>query len=174
MNILIFRCALMLKQGLYNKKLFFFMICFASFVYHCIKILESGMQDLQVPLELVSNLISIIVVGAIFYRFFNYKKRMEVIKQLDELKQNNQLTNEDKEFIEQNYQEYGIKHQKQQALIKFVYPVLILITGCLFLLFEFTSAMIHLNVIVVSFIYLHVVRIHYKNYFNLLSQLKES
>lgn len=131
------------------------------------------MQDIQVPLELVSNLISIIVVVAIFYRFFNYKKRMNVIQQLDELKQNNQLTQEDKQFIEDNYNEYGIKHEKQKALIKFVYPAFILITGCLFLLFDFASAMIHLNVIVVSFIYLHVVRIHYKNYFNLLSQLKE-
>lgn len=130
------------------------------------------MQDLQVPLELVSNFISIIVVGAIFYRFYQYKQKMDVIRQLGELHESNQLTEEDKKFIEDNYLEYNYKHHKQQALIKFIYPLFILITGCLFLLFDMAGAMIHLNVIIVLFIYLHIIRIHYRNYYNLLKELK--
>ena len=130
------------------------------------------MQESQIPLELVSNFISLIVVGAIFYRFIQYKKKMDIIKQLDVLKQNKELTTKDEQFIEDNYQEYGIKHQKQQALIKFIYPTLILVTGCLFFMFDTTAALIHLNIIVVTFLYLHIIRIHYRNYFNLLADLK--
>ena len=130
------------------------------------------MQETQLPLELISNFISIIVVGAIFYRFFQYKKKMDVMKQLAEFKKSKKLTADDKQFIDDNYEEYGVKYQKQQALIKFMYPALILITACLFLMFDFAGAMIHLNIIVVTFLYIHIVRIHFKNYFNLLCDLK--
>ena len=130
------------------------------------------MQETQIPLELITNFISLVVVVAIFYRFFQYKKKMDVIKELVVIKDNRKLSATDKKFIEDNYNEYGIKHQKQQALIKFVYPVLILITACLFFIFDFAGALIHLNIIVVTFLYLHIVRIHFKNYFNLLADLK--
>ncbi len=130
------------------------------------------MQEAQFPLEIISNILSLMVVVAIIYRVYQYKKRIDVIKQLSILKEENQLSQEDNDFIEANYQEYGIKYQKQQALIKFIYPALILITGVFFLSFDFAEAMIHLNIVVVTFLYLHIVRIHYKNYFNLLTDLK--
>ena len=130
------------------------------------------MQETQFPLELVSNFLSLLVVIAIFYRFSQYKKKMDVIKQFSVLKDENKLTEDDKQFIEDNYHEYGVKYQKQQAMIKLMYPLLILITGSLFLLLTTSEALIHLNIVVVSFLYLHIVRIHYKNYFNLLTELK--
>lgn len=130
------------------------------------------MQETQFPLELASNFLSLLVVIAIFYRFSQYKKKMDVIKQFSALKDENKLTEDDKQFIEDNYHEYGVKYQKQQAMIKLMYPLLILITGSLFLLLTTTEALIHLNIVVVSFLYLHIVRIHYKNYFNLLTDLK--
>lgn len=131
------------------------------------------MHETQFPFEIISNFFSLLIVGAILYQFFQYKKKMDVIKTLSELKENKELSDDDKRFIESNYNEYGIKHQKQQALIKLVYPLLILITGCLFLLLETASALIHMNIIVVSFLYLHILRIHYRNYFNLLDDLKD-
>lgn len=125
------------------------------------------------PLELISNFVSLIVVIAIFYRFFQYKKKMAVIQGLQDLKQSHQLKTQDHDFIQSNYQEYAVQLQKQEALIKFIYPIFILLAGVLIMLFSFSSALIHLNIIVVIFIYLHIVRIHLKNFVNLLGQLKE-
>jgi Flp pilus assembly protein TadB len=124
------------------------------------------------PLELISNFLSLIIVIAIFYRFFQYKKKLNVIQGLDELKQNNTLEESDKKFIEDNLIEYTQKHQKQEALIKLVYPLLILFSGILILLFSLQEALIHLNIIVVVFIYLHIIRIHYRNFVNFLKELK--
>ncbi len=131
------------------------------------------MQFEQFPLELLSNFISLIVVFAIFYRFFQYKQKLDVIKGLEKLHEQNSLTPEDKEFIKTNFQEYSYKLHKQTGLIKFMYPFFILITGGLILIFSFSEALIHLNVIVVIFIYLHIVRIHLNNFVNFLKELQE-
>ncbi len=131
------------------------------------------MQFEQFPLELVSNFISLVVVIAVFYRFYQYKQKLDVIKGLGELHEQNRLTSEDKEFIKTNFQEYSFKLQKQEALIKFVYPLFIMIAAGLLLIFSFSEAMIHLNVIVVIFIYLHIIRIHQKNFVSFLKELQE-
>lgn len=114
-----------------------------------------------------------IVIGAIFYRFYQYKKKMEVINGLDALNQESQLTREDEEFIKTNYLDYTFQLQKQEALIKFIYPLFILIAGVFLLLFETAEALIHLNILVVIFIYLHIVRIHFRNFVRLLDTLKK-
>lgn len=131
------------------------------------------MQFEKFPLELVSNFISIIVIIAIFYRFFQYKKKIEVIKGLESLSEENQLTHDDEEFIKTNHLEYHFQLQKQEALIKFIYPLFILIAGVFLLTFETAEAMIHLNILVVIFIYLHIVRIHLRNFVKFLEVLKQ-
>lgn len=124
------------------------------------------------PLEIISNLISIIIVAGIIYKLLQYRKKMEVIQGLSKLKQNNQLTSEDKEFIATNKRYYEIQLQKDLALIKFAYPFFILIIGILMITFSTTEALIHINIVVVTFIYLYVSKIHTKNFITLLTTLE--
>ncbi len=119
------------------------------------------------PLEIISNLISIIIVAGIIYKLLQYRKKMEVIQGLSKLKQNNQLTSEDKEFIATNKRYYEIQLQKDLALIKFAYPFFILIIGILMITFSTTEALIHINIVVVTFIYLYISKIHTKNFITL-------
>ena len=129
------------------------------------------MADTVIPLELISNFLSLLVLLVIFYRYFEYKKKMDVIEKLKTLKETGTLTSEDKEFIKTNLIEYDIEHQKIRALIKFTYPLFILIAGVLFMMFNFTEAMIHLNVVIVIFIFLQVKRIHSRNFVTLLQDI---
>lgn len=124
------------------------------------------------PLEIISNLISIIIVAGIIYKLLQYRKKMEVIQGLSKLKQNNQLTSEDKEFIATNKRYYEIQLQKDLALIKFAYPFFILIIGILMITFSTTEALIHINIVVVTFIYLYISKIHTKNFITLLTTLE--
>lgn len=129
------------------------------------------MADTVIPLELISNFLSLLVLLVIFYRYFEYKKKMDVIEKLKVLKETGTLTSEDKEFVKTNLMEYDIEHQKIRALIKFTYPLFILIAGVLFMMFNFTEAMIHLNVVIVIFIFLQVKRIHSRNFVTLLQDI---
>lgn len=124
------------------------------------------------PLELISNIVSFIVIGAIIYRFVKYKKRIKVIDGFYQLEKQKKLTDEDKEYIEQNIKEYTIKMQKQEGLLKLSYPLFILIIGVFLAFFEFAEAMIHINIIVVTYIYMYIIKVHYKNYINLLKGIK--
>jgi hypothetical protein len=124
------------------------------------------------PLEIISNLISIVIVAGIIYKLIQYKKKMDVIQGLSKLKQSNELTSEDKEFIRSNKLFYEIQLQKDLALIKFAYPFFILIIGILMITFSTTEALIHINIVVVTFIYLYVSKIHTKNFITLLTTLE--
>lgn len=130
------------------------------------------MQESSLPLELISNFISIVVLIIIFLRYFQYKKKIDVIKGLGELKKQKQLSQGDKDFIEKNYKEYSIEHNKTQALLKLVFPLFITVAAVLIFLLSLQEALIHLNVVVVVFIYLHVKRIHSRNFVSLLEELK--
>ena len=130
------------------------------------------MQETSLPLELISNFISIVILIVIFIRYFQYTKKLDVIKGLIELKDNNQLSEQDKEFIDQNYMEYSIEHNKTATLLKLVYPLFIAVAGVFIFFFSWQEALIHLNIVVVTFIYLHVRRIHSKNFVSFLEQLK--
>lgn len=125
------------------------------------------------PLELISNIISIIIVGAIIYKFYQYKKKMDVINGLNDLKENNQLTEQDEAFIAQNLMEYQIQLQKDKGLIKLAYPVFILIAGVLIVTFSAAEAMIHVNIVIVTFIYLYLGKIHSQNFIQLLQDLQK-
>lgn len=124
------------------------------------------------PLEIISNVASLIVVVGIIYKFFQYKKKMDVIHKLIALKEKNKLTQEDKEFIQVNRLDYEIQLQKDNALIKFAYPFFILLIGILMVTFSTTEALIHINIVVVTFIYLYVGKIHTQNFIKLLKTLQ--
>lgn len=124
------------------------------------------------PLEIISNVASLIVVVGIIYKFFQYKKKMDVIHKLIALKEKNKLTQEDKEFIQVNRLEYEIQLQKDNALIKFAYPFFILLIGILMVTFSTTEALIHINIVVVTFIYLYMGKIHTQNFIKLLKTLQ--
>lgn len=125
----------------------------------------------QIPLELISTLASIGILVALFIKYYQYKKKLDVLKGLDELRKQKKLTVEDKDFIARNLKEYKQDLQKDEERIKFVYPLIILIAGVLILFLTFQEAMIYLNVVVVAYIYLHVKRIHNRNFVAFLKEL---
>ena len=124
------------------------------------------------PLELLSNLVSICIIVAIIVKFINYKKKVAVIDGLSILGDENKLSEEDKKFISENLLEYEVLLVKQIAFNKLMYPAFILVAGIFFIFFGFAEAMIHINIIVVSYIYFYIKRVHYKNYIDLLKGIK--
>ncbi len=124
------------------------------------------------PLELVSNIVSFIIIAAIVVRFVKYKKRVAVIDGLYQLEEKKELKQGDKEFITSNLKEYKDKAITQASFLKLMYPAFILIAGIFFLFFDFAEAMIHINILVVAYIYLYIKKIHYANYIKLLEGIK--
>ena len=126
------------------------------------------------PIELISNVASIAIILVMLSRYLSYKKQLDVIKGLGSLQEEGQLTNEDIDFIKSNESEYKEKVAKTEANVKISQPILILIAGVLILTFNFQEALIHLNVIVVAFIFMQVDRIHKRNLYGFLNQLKKA
>ena len=127
----------------------------------------------EIPLEIISNILSIILVGILIFNYLKHKKRIEVIQKLDELKNENQLTTDDISFIIANKKEYKEKSEKADAFAKLLTPVFILIVGVLFIYLPLSEAMIHLNVFVVTFILIQLDKINKKNTFILLKGLRK-
>lgn len=126
----------------------------------------------QIPLQLISNFASIVILGILFYRYLQYKKNMDVIQGLEKLHITNDLSAEDKVFITKNEDEYKLKLIKTESLIKFAKPLFILVVGIIFITFPLAEALIHLNVVVVAFIFMQVTKIHTTNIYGLLYKLK--
>ena len=126
----------------------------------------------QIPLELISNFISIVLIFILFYKYIQYKKKIDVMKELAILGEENSLSEDDKNFIIDNEKEYKEKVIKTEANAKFSNPVFILIAGLVFITFPLTDAMIHLNVVVVAFLFMQVDRIHKKNLYKFLFDLE--
>lgn len=127
----------------------------------------------QLPLELISNLISLVILIMIFVKYYQYKKKLDVLKGLDELKNKRKLTDNDKSFIKKNLKDYQLLFARDEQRIKLAYPIFILIAGVLLAFLEFKVAMIHLNVVVVAFIFMQVNKIHNRNFVNLLTELNK-
>ena len=127
----------------------------------------------NLPIQFASNFLSIILVGVLIYTFLKHKKRMDVITKLDELKDQNLLTQEDLSYISENEKEYKEKSEKADALAKLLMPVFILIVGVLFGYLPTSEAMIHLNAFVVAFILVQLNKINKKNTYTLLKDLKK-
>ena len=126
---------------------------------------------MQLPLELISNLLSIAILVMIFVKYYQYKKKLDVLKGLNDLKDSKKLTSEDKNFIKTNLKDYQILMARDEQRIKLSYPVFILIAGVLLAFLDFQEAMIHLNVLVVTYIFMQVNKIHNRNFVNFLSDL---
>lgn len=127
----------------------------------------------EIPLEIISNILSIILVGILIFNYLKHKKRIEVIQKLDELKNENQLTTDDISYIIENKKEYKEKSEKADAFAKLLTPVFILIVGVLFIYLPLSEAMIHLNVFVVAFILIQLDKINKKNTLILLKELRK-
>lgn len=132
------------------------------------------MENSQLPLELVSSFLSIVILISLLFKYYQYKKKLDVLKGLNELKDNNKLTSEDKVFIKKNYKDYKYSFAREEQRLKLVYPVFILIAGILLAFLPFQEAMIHLNVVVVAFIYLQVSKIHTRNFLTYLDGLNKN
>lgn len=126
----------------------------------------------QIPLGLISNFVSIVLILILFYKYFQYKKKIEVMKRLLLLVNENKLSQDDKNFINNNEKEYKEKVIKAEASIKFSNPVFILVAGLIFITFPLSDAMIHLNVVVVAFLFIRVDRIHKRNLYKFLFDLE--
>lgn len=122
-------------------------------------------------IQFASNIASIIIVVILVISFLKHKKRIDVIQKLDTLKSENQLTQEDISYIKENLKEYKEKAQKTEAFVKILNPLFILAVGALFLLLPTSDAMIHLNVVVVSFIFVQLDKINKQNTYSLLKEL---
>lgn len=128
----------------------------------------------EFPLELISNIASVAILIALFFKYNQYKKKLNVLKELDKLKNEKKLTSEDKEFIEKNYKDYKLLLANNEERIKVAYPIFILVAGVLIAFLPFQAALIHLNIVVVSYIYLHVTRLHNRNFVNFLKELNSN
>ncbi len=129
------------------------------------------MQFTQLPLELISIFLSIILLVTIFIKFYQYKRKLVVLKGLNELKEKNRLTSEDIEFIKSNYKDYASSFARDEQRLKIFYPAFILAAGVLIAFLSFEEAMIHINVIVVAYIFLHINKIHARNFVSFLKEL---
>ncbi len=129
------------------------------------------MSDTQLPLELVSNFLSIVLLVILLLKYYQYKKKMAVIKGLDDLKERKKLTSEDKDFIKSNFKDYSMATGRDEQRLKLFYPVIILVVGVILAFLPLKEALIHLNVVVVAYIFLYVSKIHSRNFATLLHRL---
>ena len=83
----------------------------------------------QIPLEFLSNIISIILVGILIFNYLKHKKNIEIIQKLDITKNNNELSRNDISYIDENIQEYKQKSKKAENLAKLLNPLFILIVS---------------------------------------------
>lgn len=129
------------------------------------------MGDTQIPLELLSNFLSIVILILLLVKYYQYKKKIAVLNGLDDLKEKKKLTVEDKNFIKSNFQDYSRAHARDEQRLKLFYPVIILVVGVLVAFLPLKEALIHLNVVVVAYIFLYVSKIHSRNFATLLDRL---
>jgi Na+/H+ antiporter NhaD/arsenite permease-like protein len=128
----------------------------------------------QIPTEIISNVISIILVIVLFYKFLGHKKQLAVIQKLDSLNEENSLTQDDILYIQQNEKEYKEKAEKAQNLIKFLNPIFILIVGIIFIYLPFSEALLNLNAFIVAYILIQLDKINKNNTYILLKELRKS
>lgn len=127
----------------------------------------------QFPVEVISSILSISLICLMLYRYLEYKSKLDVMKGLDKLKDEGALTPEDLDFIKSNEREYKEKVIKAETNTKFSQPVFIIIGGVLILSFDLQEALIHLNVVVVAFLFMQVDKLHKRNLHGFLTQLRQ-
>ncbi len=129
------------------------------------------MQETTLPLQLLTTGSSIVIVFLIFYTLFQYKKKISFIQELIAEKENGNFTAQDKEFLKITFNETSHYRDKIVKIGQILYPVFILIAGVFFIFFEFKEALTHINVVVVAFLYLHILKKNINNYLNQMNLL---
>lgn len=129
------------------------------------------MSESNIPLELFTTISSIIVVLLIVYTIITYKKKISFIQHLIKEKEIGKYTSEDKEFIKMSFNEASHLREKIIKLNKTLYPIFILVAGVFFAFFEWREALTHANIVVVTFLYLHILKTNVTSYINQMNLL---
>jgi hypothetical protein len=128
----------------------------------------------QIPTEIISNVISILLVIVLFYKFSKHKKQLTVIQKLSALNDEKILTKTDISYIKENEKEYEEKAFKAQNLIKLLNPIFILVIGVIFIYLPLSEALLNLNAFIVAYILIQLDKINKNNTFLLLKELRKS
>mgnify|MGYP000069989236 CR=1 FL=1 len=126
------------------------------------------MSDSMIPLELFTTGSSLIVVGLILYTLFSYKKKIDFVQHLLKEKKDGHFTAQDEEFVKFTFNQSSHLRDKIAKLLKTLYPVFILVAGVFFAFFDFKEALTHANIVVVTFLYLHILKVNVTSYINQL------
>ena len=122
------------------------------------------MSESSIPLELFTTGTSVLVVILIIYTLLTYKKKISFIQHLISEKENGKFTAQDEEFVKIAFNDASHLRDKIAKLLKTLYPVLILVAGVFLAFFDFKEAFTHMNIVVVTFLYLHVLKINVTSY----------
>jgi len=122
------------------------------------------MQESTIPLELLTTGSSILVVLLIIYTIFSYKKKISFIQHLIAEKEKGTFTAQDQEFFKVTYNETCHLRNKILGLTKMLYPVFILVAGVFFAFYDFAEALTHINIVVVTFLYLFILKTNVNSY----------
>jgi len=122
------------------------------------------MSESSIPLELFTTGSSVIVVCLILYTLITYKKKIAFIHHLIDEKEKGKYTSDDMEFIKVTYNAASHLRDKIAKLLKTLYPVFILLAGVFLAFFDFKEAFTHINIVVVTFLYLHILKINVTSY----------
>jgi len=129
------------------------------------------MQEAAITLGLFTTGSSIVVVFLILYTILSYKKKISFVQHLIKEKENGNFTEQDKEFLKTTFNKESHLRDKIIKLTQIFYPVFILITGIFFAFFDFKDALTHINIVVVTFLYLHIYKTNVKSYLGQLNLL---
>ena len=127
----------------------------------------------QIPVELISNFLSIGILLFLGYKYLIYKKNIDLTKELKAKTDTRKITQEDIEYIRKNEREFQEKLISAETSSKFSTPIFILIGGIIFISVDFSEALIHLNVLVVAIILMQVDKLHKKNLHSFFKELRK-
>lgn len=124
-----------------------------------------------IPLEYFTTGSSIIIVVLILYTIITYKNRIGLIQNLIKEKEKGNFTAQDKSAVEESLVQAQILRLKIVKLSKTIYPAFILVAGVFFAFFDMKEALTHINVVVVAFLYLHILKTNVTSYINQMQLL---
>lgn len=129
------------------------------------------MADSKIYLEYFTTGGSILIVFLILYTIFSYRKKISFIKKLIDEKNNGKFTSQDKQAVEETIKKEEFLRFRITNFSKFIYPILILIAGVFFAFYDFKEALTHINIVIVAFLYLNILKINVTSYINQMKLL---
>jgi len=124
-----------------------------------------------IPLEYLTTGTSILVVVLILYTIITYKNKIGMIQELIKEKEKGNFTAQDKSAVEESLIQAQILRLKIIKLSKTMYPAFLLVAGVFFAFFDFKEALTHVNIVVVAFLYLHILKTNVTSYINQIQLL---